>query len=81
MPAPARDLIPAFRQPFDFIDETTVAMKAGEAGGAPNSPGHPVWLPKIGGKLIVDVTTADDDKLLSAATGQRNRAYLPGNKR
>jgi integrase len=33
-------------------------------------------LPKIGDKLICDVTTADVDKLVSAATGQRNRAYL-----
>jgi integrase len=33
-------------------------------------------LPRIGKKLIGDVTAADVDKLVSAATGQRNRAYL-----
>lgn len=33
-------------------------------------------LPKIGKQLIADVTAADVDKIVSAATGQRNRAYI-----
>jgi integrase len=33
-------------------------------------------MPRIGNKPIEDVTTADVDKLVSAAAGQRNRAYL-----
>lgn len=33
-------------------------------------------LPRIGSKLIGDVTIADIDKLASAVTGQRNRAYV-----
>jgi len=37
-------LIPTFRQPFDLIAEVAAASKAGNDGGALNSPGHPVWL-------------------------------------
>jgi integrase len=33
-------------------------------------------LPKLGKKLIGDVTAADVDKVVAAATGQRNRAYV-----
>ena len=33
-------------------------------------------LPQLGRKLISDVTEADVDKVVSAATGQRNRAYV-----
>lgn len=33
-------------------------------------------LPRLGDKLIGDITTADVDKVVSATTGQRNRAYV-----
>ena len=33
-------------------------------------------LPRIGSKRIGDVTAADVDKAVSAATGNRNRAYI-----
>ena len=33
-------------------------------------------LPKIGSKLVGDVTTADVDRVVSATTGNRNRAYV-----
>ena len=33
-------------------------------------------LPKLGAKLIGDITTADVDKVVAAAKGQRNRAYV-----
>ena len=35
-----------------------------------------VYLPRIGQKRIGDVTAADVDKLVSATTGQRSRAYV-----
>ncbi len=33
-------------------------------------------LPQLGKKLIRDITAADVDKVVAAATGQRNRAYI-----
>lgn len=33
-------------------------------------------LPLLGDKLVCDITTADVDKTVAAATGQRNRAYV-----
>jgi integrase len=33
-------------------------------------------LPRLGDKLIGDVTPADVDRIVAAATGQRNRAYI-----
>ena len=33
-------------------------------------------LPRLGNKLIGDVTPADVDRIVAAATGQRNRAYI-----
>ena len=35
-----------------------------------------LFLPTLGRKLICDVTTADIDRIVSAASGERNRAYV-----
>jgi integrase len=73
---PKRDM-PTFetvwRRMIDGVDKGTLAAATIEDY---EDRARRLILPRLGKKLIGDVTEADVDRTVAAATGQRNRAYI-----
>jgi len=72
-----RDGMPTFAQVWrQMIDEVDKPKLSPATIADYEDRARRLILPKIGRKLIGDVTEADVDKIISATTGERNRAYV-----
>lgn len=69
--------MPTFEEVWrQMIDEVDAPKLSPATIGDYEDRARRLILPRLGKTLIGDVTTTDVDKVISAATGQRNRTYL-----
>jgi integrase len=72
-----RNGMPTFKQVWkELIDEVDRPKLAPATIADYEDRAGRLILPKIGGKLVGDVTPADVDKIVSATPGDRNKAYV-----